>query len=860
MVSTVTGEWERSLGEWTAGYTDGEAVRDEEAAAEGMMGVGYCHLHGGRMEEARRALDEAIARSAGGVGAIGVSPGFATVALTGADAFAGAREGDENGLSSRRRRTLARRRKMRRVLVLRIIAAVPVFSCLLGRGPALADACDTPPPPRFQPGQNDHYPHGADVITCTKPAPGREAWHIEFPSVDRSLTDYTAIRLNPGDVVRLSASGCVQTGGWGSTWKRYVDPDDGNGHLDSQYYGTVQIAGVTGDNNPQTLKHWIGPSFVVPAAGHFALGYVDDGGIGDNGYWNHDDGVNNQCAGVYKAVVDLVIDRGATPSCRDCGPWTASSKTPVAPDVPELARVVTLLRSQAEVPFGLPMTPDAHDAAITHFQIFQDGSPDGKTTLSNRPLNSAEMHADGCIYLAFTPTEAPIWYPADLAFDKSPQRDWQARPWDLPLSGVGFVDLQALNRDPASWRPTFLPGFCGGAGTSWRSSAPRWIKVCAPRRVPPAEWTAGNLAGFPTADPPGAGIGQSGAICKWEIKHAPDTSDGCIHWDDPEWTVVRDHAFLSAQGLVTNSFLSGGDWSGDHNGMPDGRYIGVHTDVMTHNDAVQNCPDLSTADNGQQCADWEINLLPDADFRHLLARDESMLHDRDGGDCQSKHSEYRQGNQVADLRGALGVEGEQWYYPVGFRPEPGDRAVVRGLWIIDCGHPDWHAELHPASLLESSYLQTADYAPVLGATWNRPLRLTGNWRALTGGAPAVVTKIVASPVFAERSLEIDVWPPARPCPAARLKTAREAEQADPRWSGVQITETLLPADGNPNHLHLTIKRKPFTLNYGGDGDVQNPDSRLTFFTAYMAWWSVDKEACGRPNVRPTPDEQGGDPR
>src|SRR5664279_5141960 len=202
------------------------------------------------------------------------------------------------------------RAEMKLTLVLRKLAAVPILACLLCPRPVFADACDTPPPPRFQPGQNDHYPHGADVITCTKPTPGREAWHIEFPSVDRSLTDYTAIRLNPGDVVRLSASGCVQTGGHWQTWRRYVDPDDGSGHLDSQYYGTVQIAGVTGDNNPQTIKHWIGPPFVVPVAGHFALGYVDDGGIGDNGYYAHDDGINNQCAGIGGAVVDLVIDRG----------------------------------------------------------------------------------------------------------------------------------------------------------------------------------------------------------------------------------------------------------------------------------------------------------------------------------------------------------------------------------------------------------------------------------------------------------------------------------------------------------------------------------------------------------------------
>jgi non-specific serine/threonine protein kinase len=63
MVATTTGEWERSLGEWARGFEDGKAVGDEAAAAEGIMGVGYCHLSLGRMEEARAALDEAIARS-----------------------------------------------------------------------------------------------------------------------------------------------------------------------------------------------------------------------------------------------------------------------------------------------------------------------------------------------------------------------------------------------------------------------------------------------------------------------------------------------------------------------------------------------------------------------------------------------------------------------------------------------------------------------------------------------------------------------------------------------------------------------------------------------------------------------------
>ena len=67
MVSTTTGEWERSLAEWTGGYTDGLALGDAAITTEGIMGVGYCRLHAGRMDEAAAALDESIARSANGV-------------------------------------------------------------------------------------------------------------------------------------------------------------------------------------------------------------------------------------------------------------------------------------------------------------------------------------------------------------------------------------------------------------------------------------------------------------------------------------------------------------------------------------------------------------------------------------------------------------------------------------------------------------------------------------------------------------------------------------------------------------------------------------------------------------------------
>jgi tetratricopeptide (TPR) repeat protein len=67
MVSTTTGEWERSRSEWEGGFKDAVAIGDAKAAAEGIMGVGYCNLSLGRMDESAAALDEAIARSGGGV-------------------------------------------------------------------------------------------------------------------------------------------------------------------------------------------------------------------------------------------------------------------------------------------------------------------------------------------------------------------------------------------------------------------------------------------------------------------------------------------------------------------------------------------------------------------------------------------------------------------------------------------------------------------------------------------------------------------------------------------------------------------------------------------------------------------------
>src|SRR5215470_7699945 len=69
-----------------------------------------------------------------------------------------------------------------------------------------------------------------------------ETWRIDEPNVGQRSTDYPII-FHPGDAVTIDAGGCVQTGGSGRTWKRYVDPQGPNS--DHLYHGLIEIPGAT---------------------------------------------------------------------------------------------------------------------------------------------------------------------------------------------------------------------------------------------------------------------------------------------------------------------------------------------------------------------------------------------------------------------------------------------------------------------------------------------------------------------------------------------------------------------------------------------------------------------------------------
>jgi len=137
---------------------------------------------------------------------------------------------------------------------------------------------------------------------------------INEPIVNQRLTEYRSITFQPGDTVMVRAGGCVQTGGHGRTWKRYVNPSGANS--DRLYHGLIWIPGVMG--GLVRLQGWVDrpltvPPGVNPSLLFLRLGYEDDG-YGDNSYSAHDDGTEDQCKGTGggAAWIELTISHHVT--------------------------------------------------------------------------------------------------------------------------------------------------------------------------------------------------------------------------------------------------------------------------------------------------------------------------------------------------------------------------------------------------------------------------------------------------------------------------------------------------------------------------------------------------------------------
>jgi hypothetical protein len=159
-------------------------------------------------------------------------------------------------------------------------------------------------------------------------------WTIDEPNVVNSPNSYPQIAYRPGDTLKVTAGGCVQTGGIGLTWKSYTQPLNSDGTASNQYFGQITLP-ASGVQSLQSIggvinKEWPVDANLPPTIPlsdlHLTLGYKDDN-YGDNGYYKHDNGNVDQCLNVGPAWVSVMAMTPRSPS-QSTGPVYSPGSKP----------------------------------------------------------------------------------------------------------------------------------------------------------------------------------------------------------------------------------------------------------------------------------------------------------------------------------------------------------------------------------------------------------------------------------------------------------------------------------------------------------------------------------------------------
>lgn len=126
-------------------------------------------------------------------------------------------------------------------------------------------------------------------------------------------------------------------------------------------------------------------------------------------------------------------------------------------------------------------------------------------------------------------------------------------------------------------------------------------------------------------------------------------------------------------------------------------------------------------------SDFEFAIVPDAAYTNLLApSNRAPANSNTDSEVSEAFTEGRAFGLA--VPGAFATEVEAGMVPVPYRAVDGDRVAVYGRWIVDAGHNDFHAEIHPPLLLARAQVvnaQGANVYPDGGAItqvqfWSRP--------------------------------------------------------------------------------------------------------------------------------------------
>ena len=229
-------------------------------------------------------------------------------------------------------------------------------------------------------------------------------YRINEPNVKGNKTLYPEVQFSPGDRITIAAGGCVQTGGSGATWKRYVKPSGRNANR--LYFGTILIPGVAGAfpgmAAPPRLSLATGPQDGQPGQAwsippgplqHLTLGYVDDG-YGDNGYYSHDDGTDNQCKGIGNAYV--IVTKTPGPPVRPLHIVAIGDSIMWGQGLHEESKFYTKVKIWLETQLGKPV--EVHNAAHSGAKLFPGGNENEDIVLPGEvPFSSPTIVYQGSV-------------------------------------------------------------------------------------------------------------------------------------------------------------------------------------------------------------------------------------------------------------------------------------------------------------------------------------------------------------------------------------------------------------------------------------------------------------------------------
>lgn len=321
--------------------------------------------------------------------------------------------------------------------------------------------------------------------------PNADIWTINEPRVNTSERDYQQIHVTSGDLVSVFAGGCVQTGGSGLTWKRYVVPITGGLTHDEDhlYYGSIAIDGAIPQ---QRLKNAMthGAFEVLSASTNsFVRLFYSDNGYSDNGYSGRDNGTFYQCDRLPEAFVVLAIQHGCVGRSAAAGPcfrglaldltangqdanglannptWTWSKLTSTLAPVVQLCSLSFKLAGMGEDNFSLCASNTQKN---TYFGCWNDSTageirghvnfgPVGYQ-VSNAPSENTSLNldahewddddytwnlerADAALYTSGRPDKIQMEFDSDETIDHFGSPSWQSIHSAVDAGGSGYPKL-----------------------------------------------------------------------------------------------------------------------------------------------------------------------------------------------------------------------------------------------------------------------------------------------------------------------------------------------------------------------------------------------------------------------------------